>query len=141
MRNALPHVVSSPLVIPLSFPVSDFCVCVRVSLPSLSAQLLSHSYAAPPSVSVVWLPPTSFVLLGYSASLLCAESGGCLRLKGAQRGCHRPPAFDSVLGPEEAALPRPRQCSGAAAITLGCVRGSLVTALPAGTLLAADALR
>lgn len=76
VRNALPHWVSSPLVIPLSFPCSDFCVCVRVSLPSLSAQLLSHSCLAPPSVSLVWLPPTSFVLLGCSASLLCADSSG-----------------------------------------------------------------
>lgn len=55
-------------------------VCVRVSLPSsLSAQLLSHSCLAPPSVSLVWLPPTSFVLLGCSASLLCGDGSGCPR--------------------------------------------------------------
>lgn len=72
-------------------------VSVRVSLPSsLSAQLLSHSCLAPPSVSLVWLPPTSFVLLGCSASLLCGDGSGCprpgLQLSGSGQGASRVPA-------------------------------------------------
>lgn len=74
---SLPPLLSPCLSLSLIF------VCVRVSLPSfLSARLLSHSCLAPPSVSLVWLPHTPFVLLGCSASLLCANSS---RLPPTQR--------------------------------------------------------
>lgn len=83
VRNTLPHVVSSPLVILLSFPFSDF-VCLCVSLSSfLSARLLSHSCLPPPSVSLVWLPHIPFVPL----ACFCVLIADCHRLKGSQRRC------------------------------------------------------
>lgn len=57
VRNTLPHVVSSPLVILLSFPFSDFCVLVcltllllvcKAPLPFLSPSTLCLSCLAAP---------------------------------------------------------------------------------------------
>lgn len=125
VRNALPHVVSSPLVIPLSLPFSDFCVCVRVSLPSsLSAPLLSILVSLHPPFLLSGCPPP---LLSCSA----ARHRFCVVIAAAASGSKDPNAaaiaaqlLFQLLGPGELLCPSPGTPARLAP-ALGCVLGLL----------------
>lgn len=99
---SLPPLLSPCLSLSLIF------VCLRVSLPSfLSARLLSHSCLAPPSLSLVWLPHTPFVLLACSASLLCANSSQLPPTQRIPRPLPSPPLLIQLLRTKEGPLSQP----------------------------------
>lgn len=98
VRPAPPHGVSAPLVIPLSSPCSDFCV--SVCLPPLllvCASPLPFCLAPPLRLSPL-SAPHPFVLLGCSASLLCANSSQLRRAQRIPTAASTPPpqAFNSA---------------------------------------------
>lgn len=139
VRPAPPHGVSAPLVIPLSSPCSDFCV--SVCLPPLllvCASPLPFCLAPPLRLSPL-SAPHPFVLLGCSASLLCANSS---QLRRAQRiptaaSTPRPKLLIQLLRTSVASLSRAMRQGWCVVLGSPCVPlfwASIlaVTAMPGG---------